>query len=280
MPIVTYTPKSELSNPLLFLKKIKQDLVASRELAWILLIRNIKAQYRQSILGYLWAFIPPIVMTIIFVFLNKQKILEVESNDIPYPAYVMIGTILWQVFIDALRSPSRLIKSSKTMISKINFPHESIILAALGEVLFNFLIRCSLLILVLIIYDITLSYSFLLFPLGVLSLIILGLFLGILITPLSILYQDIEYALSVVTTFWFFITPIVYPPPTQWPASLLVTINPVSPILITTREFLTTGTFTNISGFLIISCLSIVLMFAGWILYRLSIPYLIERMGS
>jgi len=78
-------------------------------------------------------------MTITFVFLNKQRILNVENKNIPYPAYVMIGTILWQVFIDALRSPSRLIKSSKIMISKINFPHESIILAALGEVLFNFI---------------------------------------------------------------------------------------------------------------------------------------------
>ena len=83
------------------------DLRASRELAWRLLVRNISAQYRQTLLGYVWAFLPPIVTTLVWVFLNAQKIFDVGETGVPYPVYVLTGTILWQVFVDAMNSPLR-----------------------------------------------------------------------------------------------------------------------------------------------------------------------------
>ncbi|MCK4944376.1 MAG: ABC transporter permease, partial [Candidatus Aminicenantes bacterium] len=65
---VVYTPASQLAHPMRLVKTMWSDLMASRGLAWRLLIRDISAQYRQTILGYLWAFIPPIFTTLIFVY--------------------------------------------------------------------------------------------------------------------------------------------------------------------------------------------------------------------
>ena len=280
LPEIIYTSESLLRHPIKLTKSMGRDLWASRELAWRLFVRNISAQYRQSLLGYLWAFLPPIFTTLTFVFLNSQKILSAGNTDIPYPAYVMVGTLLWQGFVDALNSPIKLVTSSKSMLAKINFPRESLILAGLGEVLFNFTIRLVLMLIVFVWFRIAVTPMILLAPVGIMALMGLGLMIGVLLTPLSILYQDIGWGLAIITTMWFFVTPVVYPPPTKWPASLLVKGNPVSPLLITTRELLTTGRVSQFSSFWLIIGSTFFLMLAGWVLYRLAMPHLIARIGA
>ena len=80
--------------------------------------------------------------------------------------------------------------------------------------------------------------------------------------------------------FWFFLTPIVYPPPTEYPASLLADLNPVSPLITTTRAWLTGQPTTALLPFAAVGAGSILLLFAGWTLCRLAVPHLIERMSA
>ena len=280
LPLAIYTPESQLRHPRQLVRSMVSDLKASRELAWRLFVRNISAQYRQTMFGYVWAFLPPIVTTLVWVFLNSQNILNVGETEIPYPVYVMVGTLLWQGFVDALNSPIKLVTSSRSILAKINFPREALILAGLGEVLFNFTIRLVLLFLVFVWFRIPVLWTVVLAPIGVVALMALGLMVGILLVPLGVLYQDIARGLAIFTTMWFFVTPVVYPPPTQWPASLLAQINPVSPLLITTREWLTTGATLHFSSFLLVSGITFLLMLFGWVLYRLAMPILIERMAA
>lgn len=280
LPEVVYTPESQLRRPRQLLQSMWHDLFASRELAWRLLVRNISAMYRQTMLGYVWAFLPPVFTTLTFVFLNSQKIFSVGETDIPYPAYVMIGTLLWQGFADAMNSPLRVINQSKSFLAKINFPREAIILAGIGEVLFNFAIRLILMILVFFWYKISVPVTVFWAPLGILAIMALGLMFGVLLAPLGVLYQDIEKGLPLIAGMWMLLTPVVYPPPTSWPASMLSSLNPVSPLLITTREMITTGHFTQLTGFMVILVLTLVLLFIGWILYRLALPHLIERISA
>jgi len=278
--IIIYTPESEIRHPGKFIKNMWSDIKNSRELAWRLFIRNISAMYRQTILGYLWAFLPPIFITLTFVFLNSNKVLSVGATRIPYPVYVMIGTLLWQVFIDSIHAPLKLVSSSKAMLAKVNFPKEALIIAGLWEVLFNFIIRLVLLIIVLVAYDINVTWLIFIAPIGIVMLILQGLMIGILLTPLGILYQDVERGIAILTSIWFFITPIVYPPPSTWPASLFANLNPVSPILLTTREWITGGQFLISQSFMFVSIITLLLFFLGWILYRIAMPHIISRLGA
>lgn len=280
LPQVIYSPSSQLRHPLQLLINMWRDLKASKELAWRLFVRNISAMYRQTMLGYIWAFLPPVFTTLTFVFLNSQKIFSVGETDIPYPAYVMIGTLLWQGFADAMNSPLRVINQSKSFLAKINFPREALILAGIGEVLFNFAIRLILLFIVFFWYKIPVPMTVFWAPMGILAMMALGLMFGVLLAPLGVLYQDIEKGLPLIIGMWMFLTPVVYPPPTSWPASLISSLNPVSPLLITTREMITTGHFTHLTGFIVILGLTHALLFIGWILYRLALPHLIERIGA
>ena len=90
---VEYSAESALRHPGALAAAMWRDLKSSRELAWRLLVRNISAQYRQSIFGYLWAFLPPIATTATFLFLNAQGIMKVGETGIPYPAYVLVGSV-------------------------------------------------------------------------------------------------------------------------------------------------------------------------------------------
>src|ERR1051326_8604245 len=139
--LTIYTPESPLRHPARLAREMWRDLAGSRELAWRLFIRDTSAIYRQSFLGYLWAFLPPIATTLTFTFLNSQSILNIGATPIPYAAFVMIGTLLWQTFLDALNSPLRAVNASRAMLTKVNFPREALILSGTADVVFNTVVR-------------------------------------------------------------------------------------------------------------------------------------------
>ena len=275
-----YTPASPLSAPGRMAGAMWRDLRLASHLAWRLLVRNLSAQYRQTALGYIWAFVPPLITSLLWIFLNAQKIVSFGSTEIPYPVYVLIGTLLWQVFVDAINSPLRIMNQSTQMLAKINFPREALILAAAGEVVFNFLIRLVLLAAVFVLFRVPLQSGLLLAPLGIAALILLGLVCGILLTPLGMLYQDVQRGVLVLTQPWFYLTPVIYPLPDSGLMSLVAGLNPVRPLLVMTRELLTTGHLVQVPGALLVGCLSLFLLAAGWILYRIAMPHLVERMSA
>lgn len=275
-----YSPDSELLNLGKLLRGMGTDLLASRELAWRLLVRNISAQYRQSLLGYAWAFIPPLFTSLIWIFLSSQRILGIGETGMPYPVFVIIGTVLWQTFTEALNSPMQMVNDSRSMLTKINFPREALILTGLGQVLFNFAIRALLLVAVLLWYQIPPHSSLLLAPLGVLALIGMGTAIGLLLTPLGMLYQDVGRAVGFGTQALFFLTPIIYPVPSATWAATLIKLNPVTPLLQTTRDWLVTGHATHLYPFLWVSVISALLLVTGWLMFRIAMPHLISRMSA
>ena len=117
-------------------------------------------------------------------------------------------------------------------------------------------------------------------PVGVLALIVLGTAIGLIITPIGMLYQDVGRALAIVTQVWFFLTPVIYPVPKGSIAATLIEMNPVTPLLTSTREWLIHGFAPAPVSFFVVSVFSLVLLFIAWILYRISLPHLISRMSA
>ena len=280
LAVNVYTPESPLRYPRRFLCEMFRDLRASRELAWRLFVRDTSAQYRQSMLGYVWAFLPPLVASLPFIFLNSQGVVTIERTPIPYAAYAMIGTIIWQIFADALNSPLKTVAAAKSMLVKINLPREAILLSGLGQVIFSFLIRLVLLTLVFTWFKIVPPITVFLFPIGVFALILVGFTLGLALTPLGLLYNDVQQIIPIATTFLMLLTPVIYPPPETGLAAMVTGWNPLSPLILVTRDWMTTGEPTQIAAFVSITMGAIVLLFVGWIMYRVSLPHIISRLGA
>lgn len=280
LPLTVYTPASPLRDPRALVREMVRDLRGSRELAWRLFVRDTRAMYRQSALGYLWAFAPPLVTTATFVFLDSQQIINVGKTAVPYPAFVMIGTLLWQSFTDALNSPLKSVLGARAMLTKINFPREALILAGLADVMFNCLIRAFLFVPVFVYYGLSVPATLPLAVLGVGALILIGLAIGLLITPLGLLYGDVGRAVSLASGFWMLLTPVVYPIPSSGFAAALARWNPVSPVLQTTRDWITGQPAAYTGECALVVALATVLLLFSWVLYRLGMPILIERMGG
>jgi lipopolysaccharide transport system permease protein len=257
-----------------------RDLLASRELAWRLMVRDISAQYRQSFLGIAWAFLPPIVMAASFTLANDAQVINVGKTDLPYPAYVMFSTALWQTFVEALNGPVQAVTVAKTMLARVNFPREALILARVGEVFFNFGVKLILIVGLFIWFRIPVSWTVILTPVPLIHLVLLGTFIGILLAPLGVLYQDVSKGLSLITGFWLFLTPVIYPVPTKGTFGLLVRLNPVTPLLVTVRDLATTGVVSEPLGFWLVSATTLVGLLLTWIVFRLAMPFVVERVSS
>lgn len=275
-----YTPESQLRRPQLLLRQMWLDLLASRELAWRLMVRDISAQYRQSFLGVIWAFIPPIVMAAGFTFANQANVINVGETSLPYPAYVMFSTALWQTFVEAINGPVQAVTTAKPMLARVKFPREALILSKLGEVFFNFGIKLILIISLFIWFGIPVTWTVILAPVALIHLVLLGTFIGVMLSPFGVLYQDISKGLTLFTGFWLFLTPVVYPVPSEGVFRYLVKFNPVTPLLVTTRELATTGLLTQTVAFWVVSLITIVGLFLTWIGFRLAMPFVVERVSS
>ena len=162
--VTIYTPESQIRHPVALFKRMYWDLLASRELAWQLLIRDINAKYRQSFLGVASAVIPPIITAAGFTLAKGNGIINIGNTNLPYPAYVMFSMTLWQTFVEALNGPIQAVTSAKAMLARINFPREAIILSKLGEVFFNFGIKLGLICLLFIWFKMPVVWSVIIAP--------------------------------------------------------------------------------------------------------------------
>lgn len=277
---MVYEPRSRLKRPIKLFKQMGRDLLASRELAWRLLVRDISAKYRQSFLGIIWAFLPPIVTAAGFTLARNGGVINIGDTGLPYPAYVMFSMTLWQTFVEALNGPVQAVTTAKSMLARINFPREALILAKLGEVFFNFGIKLILIVGLFLWFQMPVSWSVLLVPVALIHLVIFGTFLGLMLAPMGALYKDFSMGLTLITGFWLFLTPVVYPVPSDGVFGTVVKLNPVTPLLVTTRELATTGVISNSQGFWVVSIIAIVGLLLAWIFYRLAIPYVVERISS
>lgn len=278
--ITTYSARSSIRNPLQLIRNIFADFWLGRELAWRLFLRNIRGLYRQTLLGLFWAFLPPIANTAIWIFLRQANVFSMGDTQVDGTVYILTGMILWQAFIDAFQMPLGMINKNRNLISKLNFPRESLLLVGIGEVLFDLLIRLLLLIPAFLIFQVPVHTSILYAPIAILGLVLIGASLGLLLMPIGSLYQDVGRFIAMVLPFWMIITPIIYVPLTTFPGSLLNWLNPASPLLLLARDWLLLGTTNHFAIGLGFAAAAIPISLIALVVYRVSIPVLIERMTA
>lgn len=278
---ITYTPESVLRHPARLFRAMGRDLVAARYLGWSLLLRDVKAQYRQSFLGYIWAFLPPAITTGLFVFLNETRGMDIGNVEIPYALFVATGLVFWQLFVDCLTTPSKVVEGAKAMITKLDFPREALILTAIGLTLVNFVIRILLLCVFCLFFSYIPSLSGLLMIIPCLiPLLLFGLCLGLLVLPCSILYKDFSQGVMLSMTFLMFVTPVGYAFQAGSDNAAYVTYNPLSYLINYPRDL-----FLGMSpdyGLTIIGLglVSVFICIGGWVIFRIALPIIFERLSS
>lgn len=280
LKITRYSSESGVLNPKKLLSDLFSDLKKSYGIAIQLTKRDISAQYRQSFLGYFWAFAVPLVNSIIWIFLQNTGIVKMANTGIPYPVYVFSGTLLWQIFTESITSPIQQITAAKGLLSKLNFPREALLLSGVLKVLFNTLIKLIILIPVLFIYKIIPDWKIILFPFSILSLVVVGLSVGLLVTPVAMLYNDIVRVIPMAMQALMYFSPVVFLMPSSGVSYYIFKYNFITPLLLTARDFLTGGEPIWINYFCLVNVVAIVILVLVLVVFRITMPVLIERMNA
>jgi lipopolysaccharide transport system permease protein len=269
-----YSSAALLRTPRRLAVAIAADLRVVPATAWCLFVRGLQGRHRQSVLGYLWLLIPALVGTLTWVYLSHSKILRFGETAVPYALYVLAGTLLWQLFVDALNAPLQRLSAAKSVLTKARVPHESWMLAGVLDAGTNFVIRLSLLAVGLAWAGTSAGWELLLAPIGVLAMLVLGVAIGLVLTPIGLLVPDVDQGLRIAIGFWFFLTPVIYPEPD----TLLVRLNPVTPVLVTTRSWIVGGGGAAPGPLVLVLVASLVVLVAAWLVYRLAQPHLVAQL--
>ena len=279
LSVTVYSPESSLADPRRLIREMADELKNSRGLAFALFTRDMKAQVRQSVLGYAWLFFPPIATTLIWFLLNRSGVVKVADTGMPYPAFVMIGTLLWQAFLDSLTKPITSLQASKGMLVKLNFSRVAPVIAGIAQTSLTSVIRLVLLIPVFVFAGVEASWTILFFPIAYLSMVLVGAAVGIFIMPIGLLYTDIGKGIALIGQFLMYATPVVYPIASEGFMSWVNKWNPITYLIEIGRATLVGGSFEHLTTSLIISGGAFMLLLIGWAIFHITVPRIIERMG-
>ncbi len=274
---VVYTPDAHLGFGWHVWRDMARELIQSRELMWRLFLRDLSARYRQSVFGYVWAVMPAIVTVVTFTYLKGSGTLPIGQTNMPYPAYVLLGMSVWQLFATGLTRTTQSLVQASAIITKINFARETLVLAAFGESIFNFLIRIVLIAGVFAWFGIVPAWTVIFVPFVLIPLALMTVGFGFILSIANGVFRDIGSSLGLVLTFAMFLTPVIYPPPTQWPKVLINYLNPVSPFIIATRDLITKGTLSQPDGLLWVSIAGLVVFLVAWRIFHLAMSRIAER---
>lgn len=240
------------------------ELWRYRELFYFFTWRDVKIKYKQTMLGFLWVILQPLLMMVIFTFFFG-KALKIPSQNLPYPIYVFSGLLIWNLFSAGLTSASNSMVNNASIIKKIYFPRLIIPVSSILVATFDFLMAFALYAVLLVFYQQPLSWlAVFAWPAALLLTLVSTLGLGCWLAALNVKYRDFRYVIPFLVQLLFFLTPIIYPISLlNYP--VLKYILACSPIYAAVElfRFPLTGVFSDYA-FLTISLASgIVILFAG-----------------
>ncbi len=200
--------KARTDRKLGTVRELIAELWHARELLWTLIIRELRVRYKNSVLGFFWSLVNPLVtvmvMTLVFKYVMGMRI----DN---YSAYVLVAYLPWTFFQFALLDSSQTILVYMSVIKKIYFPRALLPLATTLANFIHFLLAMGVLFLYLYLYVGTPpQWGLLVLPIAILSQLLWVVGLSLLIACWNAFYEDVKYLVSVGLQLLFFLTPIIY----------------------------------------------------------------------
>jgi len=275
-----YTPNVDNSIFSIFLEGLK-NLYSSHFLAYQIAKRDISAQYRQSFLGLLWSVVLPLSTAAVWIFMKNSNTVSLSDTGIYYPVFVFTGTMAWAILTETIMGTINVTQTMRSTLSKINFPKEALITAGIYKTLFNVFIKLIILSILLIVFKQDISWSISLFPIALFMMILFGTSIGLLITPIGLLYGDVGKLMTPFMQVLMYFSPVVFVLPSYDNAiGRILYYNPLTPLVNNFRNILVGQNFEQVSYYISIGLGSFLLFCIALIFYKITIPVITERIGG
>jgi lipopolysaccharide transport system permease protein len=243
-----------------------RSVVKWRELLWQMVAREVKARYKQSILGYFWVILNPFAQMVVMSF-AFSVILRIPTNaaqNIPYSIFLFVALLPWNLFANSLSSACSSLVNSSSLITKVYFPRTVLVLATVLAKIVDFLFASLILVIYMVIYHLPININILwVFPIFFIQQIF-TLGLSLFFAAANLLYRDVQYLASLVILLWMYATPVFYPAdlvPNKY--RIIFQLNPMAVIINAYRQTILGGGSPNYSSLLIALFLSLIVLLLG-----------------
>ncbi|MGN1194861.1 MAG: ABC transporter permease, partial [Acutalibacteraceae bacterium] len=180
--------------------------------------KNIKLQYRDSVLGMLWTFLQPLLTMIVLSLVFNELFGRDSSKVVNYPVYLLCGRLLFEFYTSSTKRAMRSIRGRAGIIKKVYVPKYVYPLSSVISTFVTSLISLSVLVVVILFFNIAnihpihITWRVVLAIVPILILFVFSLGVGMILATLSVFFRDIENIYDVVCLLLFYVTPIVYTP--------------------------------------------------------------------
>ena len=203
-----------------------------RGLLYMLTYRDIKVRYKQSIMGFLWAILMPVLIVLSGIVVRYAYALAahtaLQTADI---TGVAVKSLPWAFLVSSIRFSCLSLINNKELVTKIYFPKEIFPLAATLASLFDFVIAAGALLVFLVIMQVGWSVYLLWIPVLVLTTVVLSAGVGMIVSAASLYFRDVKFIVEVFLTFGIFFTPVFYDVSMLGSKGKWLLLNPASALL-------------------------------------------------
>lgn len=245
-----------------------------KDLLWLFVLRDFKAQYKQTILGPVWHFLQPIFTTLMFLVVFT-KIANINTGPVPPVLFYLSGITIWNFFSGTFLANSNTFISNASIFGKVYFPRIILPLSVMVSSMIRFAIQFLLFIAVALFWLAAKGYnafhiSWLALPALVIIMGFMALGIGILFSSLTTKYRDLAVLLSFAIQLLMYATPIAYPLSEVKNATLLtiLKINPLTPVVENFRSLLFGSPAFDYTGLLYSILFTVFICFAGLIFFQ------------
>ena len=212
-----------------------------RGLIQTLVVRDLKARYRGSVLGFFWSFFNPLMLLLIYTFVFTKVLVGAHPEEMePYALFMFCGILPWTWFASSILESANTLIAGGNLIKKVLFPAEVLPIVTVLANMVHFFLGLVILVLFLIYYQRPIEgLQLLWFPVIVLVQLVLTTGLALFLSAMTVHFRDLKDLLSNLVQFWFFATPIIYPM-TSIPADMRwwLNLNPMTHLMISYQEVL------------------------------------------
>ncbi len=203
------------------------ELKEYRDLLFFLVWRNIKILYAQTILGFAWAIMNPVLQIVIFT-LVFGKVAKVSTEGFPYILFSTVAIIPWTYISQSLTQASQSLVMGQQMLDKVYFPRVLFPLTPVFAKLLDFVISLIIVLGVLLYYQVRPTWNLLALPLFLIMMVCIPMGLGFWLSALAIRYRDVKFAMEFIIRMLMYSAPVVYSASSMKPMNRLIySINPI-----------------------------------------------------
>jgi lipopolysaccharide transport system permease protein len=251
------------------MKEKLRELYKYRGLLYMLVYRDIRVRYKQSVMGFIWAVLMPVLIVMSGVVVRYAYALSLgkplQTADI---MSVAVKSIPWAFLVSSMRFGCNSLLSNYNLVTKIYFPKEIFPIAAVISSLFDFCVASGALVILLVITRTGWSAYSLWTPVLLLTMVAMAIGFAMTISAATLFFRDVRYIVEILVTFGIFFTPVFYDVRMFGNKGKWLLLNPVAPLLDGLSTCIVRQQSPQLAWFAYSLCFATVMFIGGYVFFK------------